>query len=96
MIPHSRPTLDQDEIAAVTRVLMSGQVAQGEEVRRFERTVASLIGAADAVAVSSGTAALHLALLALEVGVDDEVVIPSFVCPALLNAVRYEIGRAHV
>ncbi|MHB8910444.1 MAG: DegT/DnrJ/EryC1/StrS family aminotransferase [Syntrophales bacterium] len=89
MIPHSRPTLDQDEVAAAARVLVSGQVAQGDEVRRFERTLASLIGAADAAAVSSGTAALHLALLALEIGAGDEVVIPSFVCPALLNAVRY-------
>jgi dTDP-4-amino-4,6-dideoxygalactose transaminase len=89
MIPHSRPTLDQDEVDAVARVLMSGQVAQGEEVHRFERTLASLVGAGDAVAVSSGTAALHLALLALEIGAGDEVVIPSFVCPALLNAIGY-------
>jgi perosamine synthetase len=61
MIPHSRPTLDQDEVDAVTRVLQSGQVAQGEEVRQFERTLASLIGVGGAAAVSSGTAALHLA-----------------------------------
>ena len=89
MIPHSRPTLDQDEVAAATRVLTSGQVAQGIEVRHFERALASLIGVGGAVAVSSGTAALHLALLALEIGAGDEVVIPSFVCPALLNAIRY-------
>jgi perosamine synthetase len=89
MIPHSRPTFDQDEVDAVARVLQSGQVAQGEEVRHFERTLASLIGIGEAVAVSSGTAALHLALLALEVGEGDEVIIPSYVCPALLNAIRY-------
>ncbi len=89
MIPHSRPTLDQDDVDAIGRVLVSGQVAQGGEVRRFEETLASLIGVGGAVAVSSGTAALHLALLALEIGAGDEVVIPSFVCPALLNAVRY-------
>jgi perosamine synthetase len=89
MIPHSRPTLDRDEVDAVARVLQSGQVAQGEEVRHFEKTLASLIGVSDAAAVSSGTAALHLALLALEIGAGDEVVIPSFVCTALLNAIRY-------
>jgi perosamine synthetase len=89
MIPHSRPALDQEEVDAVTRVLQSRQVSQGEEVRRFEKTLASLIGVGDAVAVSSGTAALHLALLALEIGAGDEVMIPSFVCPALLNAIRY-------
>ncbi len=55
----------------------------------FEKALASLIGVGGAVAVSSGTAALHLALLALEIGEGDEVVIPSFVCPALLNAIRY-------
>lgn len=89
IIPHSRPTIDQEEIAAVASVLQSGQIAQGEQVLCFENDLASLIGVAGAVAVSSGTAALHLALLALEIGEDDEVVIPSFVCPALLNAIRY-------
>lgn len=88
-IPHSRPTIGQEEAAAVASVLQSGQLAQGEQVLCFEKALASLIGVGGAVAVSSGTAALHLALLALEIGEDDEVVIPSFVCPALLNAIRY-------
>lgn len=89
IIPHSRPTLDQEEVNAVTAVLQSGQLAQGEEVLHFEKALASMIGVGGAVAVSSGTAALHLALLALDIGEGDEVVIPSFVCPALLNAIRY-------
>lgn len=89
IIPHSRPTIDLEEIEAVASVLQSGHVSQGERVLQFENALASLIGVAGAVAVSSGTAALHLALLALGVGEDDEVVIPSFVCPALLNAIRY-------
>ncbi|MBI4633971.1 MAG: DegT/DnrJ/EryC1/StrS aminotransferase family protein [Deltaproteobacteria bacterium] len=89
MIPHSRPTIDHEEAAAVAAILDSGQVSQGEEVLRFETALASLIGVGGAVAVSSGTAALHLVLLALDIGEDDEVVIPSFVCPALLNAIRY-------
>lgn len=88
-IPHSRPAIDREEIDAVASVLQSGQISQGERVLRFEKDLASLTGVAGAVAVSSGTAALHLALLALGVGEDDDVVIPSFVCPALLNAVRY-------
>jgi perosamine synthetase len=89
MIAHSRPTVDQEEIDAVTSVLKSGRLVQGEQVLCFEEALASLIGVGGAVAVSSGTAALHLALLALGIGEEDEVVIPSFVCPALLNAIRY-------
>jgi perosamine synthetase len=89
MIPHSRPTIDQGEIDAAVAVLQSGRLAQGEQVLQFEKAMASLIGAGGAMAVSSGTAALHLSLLALEIGEGDEVVVPSFVCPALLNAIRY-------
>jgi len=89
MIPHSRPTLDQEEIAVVARVLSSGYVTQGREVLDFEKELARLVGASGAAAVSSGTAALHLALAALEIGAGDEVIIPSFVCTALLNAIRY-------
>jgi perosamine synthetase len=89
MIPHSRPTIDQEEVAAVTAVLESGQLAQGAQVLHFEQALAALIGVGGAVAVSSGTAALHLALLALRIGEGDEVALPSFVCPALLNAIRY-------
>jgi len=89
IIPHSRPSIDQEEIAAVVSVLQSGRIAQGEQVLSFEKALASMIGVAGAVAVNSGTAALHLALLALGIGENDEVVIPSFVCPALLNVIRY-------
>ncbi|MBN2438715.1 MAG: DegT/DnrJ/EryC1/StrS family aminotransferase [Deltaproteobacteria bacterium] len=89
MIPHSRPTIDQGEIDAVDAVLRSGRLAQGERVLEFEKILASLTGAGGAVAVSSGTAGLHLSLLALGVGEGDEVVIPGFVCPALLNAILY-------
>ncbi len=89
IIPHSRPTIDDEEVNAAVAVLQSGQLAQGEQVLQFEKALASLIGVGGAVAVSSGTAALHLSLLALEISEGDEVVIPSFVCPALLNAIRY-------
>jgi len=89
MIPHSRPTIDQEEVNAAVAVLRSGKLAQGEQVLQFEKALASLIGVGGAMAVSSGTAALHLSLLALKISEGDEVVIPSFVCPALLNAIRY-------
>lgn len=95
VIPHSRPTIGKKEIDAVSKVIASGQIAQGREVEAFENEFAGRIGAKYAAAVSSGTAALHLALMALGVSPGDEVIIPSYVCTALLNAVNY-IGATPV
>ena len=92
-IPHSRPTLGEDEVRRVSAVIASGHIAQGPAVAEFERAFAAHIGTEDAVAVSSGTAALHLALMALGAGPGTEVIIPSFVCSALLHAVRYVDAR---
>jgi len=89
IIPHSRPTLGEEEAEAVRQVILSGQIAQGQMVERFEQELARFIGVRGAVATSSGTSALHLALLALEVGEGDEVLIPTYSCSALLNAVLY-------
>lgn len=89
MIKHSSPTIGKEEIRAVRETLLSGNLAQGEKVAKFERKFAQYLGVKDAVAVSSGTSALHLALLALGIGKDDEVIIPDYVCTALLNAVYY-------
>lgn len=89
VIPHSRPWITNSDIEAVTSVLKSGQISQGPVVSEFESKLASTIGKKHAVATSSGTAALHLALLALEVKEGDEVILPSFVCTAVLNAVNY-------
>ncbi len=89
MISHSRPTLDQDDYRHVMNVMKSGMLVQGEQVVRFEENLSSFIGVKNGVAVSSGTAALHLSLIALGIGREDEVIIPSYVCPALLNAVMY-------
>ena len=80
IIPHSRPFIDQDDIKAVSDVLASGEIAQGVKAREFEEAIASYIGTEYGVACSSGTSALHLALLSLGVGFGDEVVIPSYVC----------------
>ena len=82
MIPHSRPAIDEEDLRATAEVLRSGQIAQGPWVERFERGMAAFFGLQGGVAVSSGTAALELALRALRVGVGDEVIMPSYVCPA--------------
>jgi perosamine synthetase len=88
-IPHSRPTLGPEEIKAVSDVIASGYIAEGAIVKEFEQKFADYLNVKHAVATNSGTSALHLALLALEVGPGDEVIIPSYVCCALLNAVNY-------
>lgn len=88
-IPHSRPTLGPEEIQAVSGVILSGYVAEGVLVQEFEQSFANSLNIGHAVATNSGTSALHLSLLALEVGPGDEVIIPSYVCCALLNAVNY-------
>jgi len=89
VIPHSRPTIEQADIEAVTDVLRSGRLVQGEQVARFEAAVAAALGRRGGVATSSGTSALHLALLALGVGRGDEVIMPSYTCVAVLQAAHY-------
>jgi perosamine synthetase len=93
MIPHSSPSIGPEEIAAVTRVLQSGRLAQGNEVEAFENECAAACGRAFGVAVNSGTAALHLTLGALEVADDEPVAVPSYACAALITAVRLQRGR---
>src|SRR5215472_17009398 len=78
MINIARPLLGSEEEAAVLRVLASGRLAMGEQVAAFERRFAALCGVREAVAVSSGTAALHLALLAHGIGPGDEVITSAF------------------
>ena len=89
IIPHSRPSLSDSDIEAVASAIKSGKLSQGPKVVEFERKVADFIGKKEAAATSSGSAALHLALLALDVKKNKEVIIPSFVCTAVLNAVHY-------
>jgi dTDP-4-amino-4,6-dideoxygalactose transaminase len=88
MIRLTIPEIGEAEIQAVTTVLRSGYLVQGEQVREFERLVAEYVGVRHAVAVSSGTAALHLALLALGVGPGDEVIVPDFTFPATASVVE--------
>lgn len=89
VIPHSRPTIEAEDVRAVTEVLLSGHLAQGDKVRLFEEELATSLRRRGGVATSSGTSALHLALLTLGVGAGDEVLLPSYTCVALLHAVRY-------
>lgn len=88
MIPLSRPLIGDGERAAVDRVLRSGRLTGGPEGREFEDEFASFVGTKHAVAVGSGTAALHVSLLALEVGRGDQVIVPSFTFAATANVVR--------
>ncbi len=81
------PDVGPDEIAAAAEVLESGQLTMGPKVDEFEAALATVCGDEHAVAVSSGTAALHLALLALGIGAGDEVLVPAYTFPATANVV---------
>jgi dTDP-4-amino-4,6-dideoxygalactose transaminase len=81
------PDIDDSDVEAVAEVLRSGYLVQGTHVRTFEERIAGITGARHAVAVSSGTAALHLALLALDIGAGDEVAVASYSWPATANVV---------
>lgn len=89
MIPHSRPTIGEEEADAAGTAICSGRLVDGPLTEQFEQALARQAGASWGVAVSSGTSALHLALLGLDIGPGDRVAIPSYVCVALLQAVRY-------
>ncbi|MCF5644871.1 UDP-4-amino-4-deoxy-L-arabinose aminotransferase [Pseudomonas syringae] len=73
----SRPSMGDEEIAAVTRVLRSGWITTGPECQKLEEQFAERVGARQAIALSSATGAMHVALLALGVGPGDEVITPS-------------------
>ena len=88
-IPIAKPILDEREVEAVRRVILSGWVTQGPEVAAFEREFAEYVGAPHACAVSNCTTALHLALLAVGVTAGDEVITVSHSFIATANAIRY-------
>src|SRR3989344_5238884 len=90
----SKPAADDDDIKAVTDTLRSGTLVQGPKVAAFEKAFASYVGVAHAVAVSSGTAALHCAVHALGIGPGDEVITTPFTFIATASAALYE--RANV
>lgn len=92
-IPVMRPWFGPEEAEAAAEAVRSGWVAQGPRVAAFEAAFAERLGVADAVAVSSCTTALHLALIGAGVGPGDDVVVPSLSFIATANAVRYVGAR---
>ncbi|MGA8089301.1 MAG: DegT/DnrJ/EryC1/StrS family aminotransferase [Terracidiphilus sp.] len=88
-IPLSAPDITEAEIAAVTAVLRTPHLSLGPELAAFEAAFAKYHRLAHAVAVSSGTAGLHMALLTLNIGEGDEVIVPSFAFIAVANAVLH-------
>jgi len=88
-IPITKPLFSEDEERAVVEVLRSGWVVQGPKVAAFERVVANYVGVPHAIATSSCTTALHLALVLLDIGPGDEVIVPSFTFIATANVVCY-------
>jgi perosamine synthetase len=83
----ARPDVGEAELAEIREVLESGQLTMGAKVTELEDLVAHAAGTSQAVAVSSGTAALHLAVLALGIGPGDEVLVPAYTFPATGNVV---------
>lgn len=81
--------LEEEDLAAVREALESGWLTMGPRIERFEQAYADMLGCAHALALSSCTAALHLAYLAVGVGPGDEVVVPSMSFAATANAVLY-------
>src|ERR1700739_4447020 len=94
-IPLSAPDITQAEIDAVTAVLQTPQLSLGPELTAFESALAAYHGLPQAIAVSSGTAGLHIALLTLGIGAGDEVIVPSFAFIAVANAVL-QVGASPV
>ena len=89
-VPLSQPDITELEIAAVTEVLRGSQLSLGPRLEEFEERVAARAKVPHGIAVSSGTAGLHLVVRALGIRAGDEVIVPSFTFIAAANAIRYE------
>lgn len=89
LIPHNKPTLGKEEISAIEEVIKIGWIVEGKKVEKFEDVFCKYIGLPlhHAVALSNGTSALYLALKVLGVENGDEVIAPTYVCSAVLNAI---------
>lgn len=89
MIPYSRHFIDDDDIQAVVEVLRSDYLTQGPKIAEFEKAFAAKVGAKHAVALNSGTAALHACMHALGIGLGDEVIVPPITFTATANCVLF-------
>jgi perosamine synthetase len=92
LLPYGRQWIDEADIAAVVEVLRSDWLTTGPKVEEFEALFADVVGAAEAVAVSNGTAALHAAMSALHIGPGDEVIVPPITFAASANCVVFQGG----
>ncbi|MCF6178569.1 MAG: UDP-4-amino-4,6-dideoxy-N-acetyl-beta-L-altrosamine transaminase [Geopsychrobacter sp.] len=91
-IPYGRQSVDEADIQAVVDVLRSGWLTTGPAIESFEKAVANFVEGAHAVAVSSGTAALHAAMYAIGIGSGDEVIVPPMTFVSTANAVIFQGG----
>jgi perosamine synthetase len=91
-LPYGRQSIDEGDIGAVAEALRSDWLTTGPKVEQFERAFAGSAGAAHAVAVSSGTAALHAAMFAVGIGPGDEVIVPAMTFAATANCVVFQGG----
>jgi perosamine synthetase len=89
-LPYGRHWIDEDDIQEVVRTLRSDWLTTGPVVEEFERAIAGYTGARHAVAVANGTAALHAAMFALQIGLGDEVIVPPLTFAATANCVVYQ------
>ncbi|NPE27406.1 DegT/DnrJ/EryC1/StrS aminotransferase family protein [Methanococcoides sp. SA1] len=90
MIAHNKPTIGNEESDILLQVLDSKWIAPGQKVEAFEKALSNYISKnGETVATDSGTSALHLALLSLGIKNGDEVILPTYVCSAVLNALNY-------
>jgi UDP-4-amino-4,6-dideoxy-N-acetyl-beta-L-altrosamine transaminase len=94
-IPYGRQTIDEEDIKAATKVLKSDWITQGPKIKEFEDALCEYTGAKYAVAVSSGTAALHLSMIALNVGKGDVVLTSPITFSASANCALYVGARPH-
>ena len=92
MIPHSKPMLDSSDFEAVRKVMETGMIEEGEMVTRFENEISKYLDLKGGIVTSSGAAAIYLALKALNIGKNDEVILPSYVCRSVMDAVVWAGG----
>ena len=89
LLPYNRPDLSEEECEAAVRVLKSGWLTSGPEVREFEAEFAAAVDAPHAIALNSATAALHLSMVACDIGPEDAVIVPAITFTASAEIIAY-------